>query len=123
MTDNKELYKIEVEEDKPPDNCCQKLDETIARKAPDNKLNELEKKLNLASKFQQLNFKDIAYGLACKIIFFGLGFLFILYLIDVSLINNSYINSNLLDGLFELVKFLVSTSIGFVFSIKLSNND
>lgn len=78
-----------------------------------------EDKLRLAAKAQAIALKDRAFFLmiACGIV------LLLLYIADVVIVNNEWKNSELLTSTYELLKFLLSSLIGVVFSTKLLNNN
>lgn len=86
---------------------------------PSKEVKDYEDRLRLAEKAQAINLKDRAFYLmiACGIA------LLLLYIIDIFLVNLNLKNSELLSSTYELLKFLLSSLIGVVFSTKLLSNN
>ena len=86
---------------------------------PKKDVKELEKQVTLLNQLQIFQLKDKAYNLIISSIII----LVLLYAADVILINAGLKNSDLLSGIFEFLKFVVSTLFGFVFSRYLSEKE
>jgi hypothetical protein len=86
---------------------------------PKKEVDAYEKDVKLLGKLQKMERQQKSYRLASRFLVFCMIMLILLYGIDLLIINKGYINSKLLDSVFELLKFCVSSLMGFVFSIKL----
>ena len=60
--------------------------------------------------------KEFLARSAVKMLLISMALTFGLYIVDVVLINFGCINSELLNPLFELLKFIISSLIGFIFA-------
>ena len=101
---------ITEEKDKPP-----VYIKTSEQKLPKQEVKDYEKQIKALKDIQSIRIKEKAYGLiiACIVI------ILLLYGVDTMLLNFGLKNSQLLNGLFELIKFLLSSLFGFVFAQKL----
>jgi hypothetical protein len=104
---------ITEERDKPPADI-----KNAEEKMPVQEVKDYEKRIQALKDFQNIRIKEKAYSLilACIIV------LLLLYGIDTLLINLELKNSQLLNGVFELIKFLLSSLFGFVFAQKMISN-
>ncbi|OQB11528.1 MAG: hypothetical protein BWY15_02449 [Firmicutes bacterium ADurb.Bin193] len=117
MKNNKKIRAPEticVEEDQPP----HKEGAATHSVMSPSKVDEYEKRLNNAEKAQRLWLKDFAVHL----IVCCLGALMVLWVTDTILINLGRGSSSFQKEMFEYLKLVISTLIGFAFSSKLNNS-
>lgn len=114
MSDPADEQKPEIseEEDKPFDHIAGSETEIPARD-----VDEIEKRLKVAKGWQNLLLKDEGFWLLILCIVLAAG----TYIADCVLINNGLKSSSLMTGFFELLKFIISILLGFVFA-KASDN-
>lgn len=100
---------IDIEEDIPPGSS--EASETQLSK---NKVNLYEKSFNIFKSYKDIELRDKSFKLIKKLI----TLIMLFYIVDMVLINYGLKSSELLDSIFELFKYLLSTLFGFVFALK-----
>lgn len=98
----------EEEEDKP-------LFSTVTsseREVPAHSVDEIEQSLKIAKGWQTLLLKDKGFKLLIICIIIAAG----TYIADCILINVGMKSSSLMTGFFELLKFVISILLGYVFA-------
>ncbi len=84
-------------------------------KIPEHTVDELENKMKVVRGLHEIKLKDQAFKfmVICMII------LIIIYGLDLIFINFNVKNSTYATGIFELIKFILSALIGYLFSRKI----
>lgn len=100
---------IRFEEDVPPNPHDNK-----EIRMSEKKVDDYEKGLNLLTGLKDLEIRDKSFHLIIALIILVVLF----YVFDTILINCGLKSSKLLDSIFELFKYLLSSLFGFVFALK-----
>lgn len=79
---------------------------------PSHKVDDIEQSLKVARGLQTILLKDKRFGLLILGIVLAAG----TYMTDCILINKGMESSSLMTGFFELLKFIISILLGFVFA-------
>lgn len=111
MSDNQEIAvipDIRSEEDVPPEGT------NIEMKIPAKEVRNYEDALNALRGIQDIEIRSKAF----RLIVFLVILISLFYISDAVLINLGLKSSSLLTGLFELLKFMLSSLFGFVFALK-----
>lgn len=109
----RDIPSITEEEDKPPVDM-----RNSEHKLPEQEVKDYEQRIKAMKELQNIKIKEKAYTLilACIVV------LLLLYGTDTVLMNMGLQNSQLLNSVFELIKFLLSSLFGFVFAQKMLSN-
>ncbi|WP_312280966.1 hypothetical protein [Oscillibacter sp.] len=99
--------KITSEEDAPFDDSTE-----CETEIPSKTVSALEKKIRAARKLQNIMLKDKGFRVMLLCITLASG----TYVSDCILINRGMESSSLMTGFFEMLKFIISILIGFVFA-------
>lgn len=99
---------IQQEEDKPFESDFHEV------KMPAHEVHELESRFKDMRGLHEMKLKDKAFVfmVICVVI------LLIFYAIDLMIVNFNLTNSNFSSGIVELIKFIISALVGFLFSAK-----
>lgn len=111
MSDKQEIAvipDIRSEEDIPPEGI------NIEMKIPAKKVENYEDALNALRGIQDIELRSKAFRLIVGLIIL----ISLFYISDTVLTNLGLKSSSLLTGLFELLKFMLSSLFGFVFALK-----
>lgn len=98
---------IYTEEDIPPN-------KNIEIEIPEKQVKDYEKALNALTNLKDLQLRDKSFWLIIGLLLL----LVIFYISDTVLINLGLKSSDLLTGVFELFKYMLSSLFGFVFALK-----
>ena len=104
---NEPKPEISEEEDKPFEHVAGSESEI-----PTRDVDEIEKRLKTAKGLQTILLKDEGFWLLILCIALAAG----TYIADCILINKGLKSSSLMTGFFELLKFIISILLGFVFA-------
>lgn len=112
-TDTKPIPCIESEEDISFEDIVEN-EETIMPKREQESLERMREKRNNYETSKKWELKANAYRLICVFA----SALLIMYVLDTVIINCNLESSSLTTSLFELIKFVLSSLIGYLFCIK-----
>ncbi len=82
------------------------------KEIPSHSVDEIEHRLKIAKGWQNIMLKDEGFWLLILCIALAAG----TYIADCVLINQGMKSSSLMTGFFELLKFIISILLGFVFA-------
>lgn len=103
---------FDVEESNPSNSAKEDIDDSL-KTASKHKLERDENQVKLAERL----FRIVMRRSGLRMIMVCLGILIGLYIFDVFLINKGLQNSEMFNPLFELLKLIVTTLIGYVFAV------
>jgi len=100
------------EEDKP-------FEEAVGSESeiPERDVNEIERRLKIARGMQNIVLKDKGYWLLIMCIVLAVG----TYVLDCVFVNKGLQSSALMTGFFELLKFIITILVGFIFAKTIDN--
>lgn len=104
---NEPKPEISEEEDKPFEHTAD-----LESEIPQKDVDEIEHRLKVAKGWQSIVLKNEGFGLLIFCIVLATG----AYIADCILINIGMKSSSLMTGFFELLKFIISILLGFVFA-------